>query len=173
MATEYWKADDVAEIARGYLGMHPDLIGANIAYIFKTKASMSDGEPIVGKAMKVPDRYKCLMEETVSGDVGYDFIIEIGADAWQELNSAQKAAWVDHCLECCYGEEDKNGDIKWKMRKPSVRAFPVILNRHGTGWDAGVNRLSTLNLRQNATATEPVLRSPAVAEVAEVDTTSS
>ena len=159
MAQEFWKADEPAEIAQDYLGMHPDLVGANIAFIFKEKASKRDGQPIVGKAMKVPEKYKCLMEETDSGDVGYDFILEFGFDAWQELNANQKAAWVDHCLEMCYGEENTSGEIVWKLRKPEIAAFSVILQRHGVRWDTGVNKLSVVDLgRHDHVLVEPTTR---------------
>lgn len=160
MANEYWKADEAQEIAQQYLGMHPDLIGANIAFLFKTKATKRDGVPVVGKAMKVPERYKPLMEETDSGDKGYDFILEFGADAWQELGPDTKAAWVDFCLEQCYGEEKDDGTIVWKLRKPEIVGFPVIFNRHGVGWHPGANKLRTLNINE-----EPTLKAPTRREV--------
>jgi len=158
VANEYWKADEPAEIAQEYLGMHPDLVGANIAFMFKTKATKRDGQPVVGKAMKVPARYKPLMEETDTGDKGYDFILEFGADAWQELGQDTKAAWVDYCLEQCYGEEKDDGTVAWKLRKPEIVGFPVIFSRHGVGWHPGANKLRTLRLNDEPTVTEPTVR---------------
>lgn len=158
MPNEYWIADEAAEIAEEYLGLHPDLMGAHIGYVFKTKASKRDGQPIVGKAKKVPEIYKPFMTEQDNGDIGFDFILEFGADAWNELNRDQKAAWVDHCLEQCFGEEKDDGTIKWKLRRPSIVAFPVILNRHGVQWDTGVTPLRTLRLNDQPTLTEPKVR---------------
>lgn len=143
----YWKAEEPAEIAQTYLKFHADLAGARIAFIFKEKATVSDGRPIIGKPSKVPARLQCLMEE-VDGEQGYDFIIEIGSDAWGDLNQDQKAAWIDYLLEQCYGEEDeKTGEMKWKLRRPEVQAFPVILVRHGVNWDTGVNKLAVIDLK--------------------------
>lgn len=126
---EYWLAVEVEDIIEQYIKYHPELIGATFGCIFKEKASKSDGQPIVGKISKVSDRDKVLMSEP------YDYRMEIGYDAWVELNNAQKEAWVDHLLEHAYGEEnEKDGSMSWKLRKPEISAFPVILSRHGIHW---------------------------------------
>lgn len=156
---DFWKADEPAEIAEQYMKFHPDLIGAHIAWIFREKASKSDGRPIIGRASRVPDRYKPLMEENSSGDKGYDFMIEIGADAWAELNRSQKEAWVDYLMEQCYGEENENtGEMRWRIRKPEVQAFSIILARHGTNWDQGVNKLSVIDLKPEVKPVVPSTR---------------
>lgn len=154
----YWKADEAEEIARDYMKYHADLVGASVAFLFKEKASYNDGNPIVGKVSKVPERLRPLMEENSSGDLGYDFVIFIGADAWVELSRQNKEAWIDYLLEQCYGEEDKQGNMKWKIRKPSLQAFPAILSRHGVAWDAGVNHLSVLDLKKSDEVAEPETR---------------
>jgi|AntRauTorckE6833_2_1112554.scaffolds.fasta_scaffold00008_62 hypothetical protein len=160
MAQMYWKAAEAEDIANDYLRYHPDLVGANIAFVFKEKATKSDGRPIVGKSFKVPAKYQPLMEENDDGTRGYDFMIVLGADIWTELNNDNKEAWVDFLLEQCYGEEDKQGNMKWKTRKPEVQAFPVILARHGTNWDQGVNKLSVIDIgRKQTKVQEPTVRS--------------
>jgi hypothetical protein len=141
MSQEYWIADEALDIVKSYLKYHPDLIGANIGCIFKEKASLSDGNPIVGKIAKVSPKYQCLMREP------FDFIIEIGADAWSELNNAQKEAWVDHILEHAYGvENEKTGDMSWKLRNPDMAGFPNIIHRHGIEWMPGLAKIATLNI---------------------------
>jgi hypothetical protein len=154
----HWKSEEAAEIAQTYMQYHPELIGAAIAFVFKEKASKRDGQPIVAKVGKVPPQYACLMEENDEGETGYDYIVTIGADAWSELNNSQKAAWLDHCLEQCYGEETDSGEMRWKMRKPEISTFSIILARHGTQWDTGVNKLRTLQLSDEAQVTEPIVR---------------
>lgn len=147
--TEYWKAEEPAEIASRYMKFHADLIGASIAFLFKEKASTNDGCPIIGNVSRAPERLRPLMEVNDSGDLGYDFIIFIGADAWNDLSLPNKEAWIDYLLEQCYGEEDKSGNLKWKIRKPSMQAFPNILSRHGVTWDQGINHLSVLDLKKD------------------------
>lgn len=159
MAQMYWKAEEPKNIAQDYLKYHPDLTGARIAYVFKEKATVSDGRPIIGKPFRVPAKYQPLMEEADNGERGYDFMLVIGADAWSELNNANKEAWVDYLLEQCYGEEKKNGEMTWKTRKPEVQAFPVILARHGTNWDQGVNKLSVVDFNNQPKVKEPKVRS--------------
>lgn len=46
---------------------HPDLWDANICFLFRSKGSYSGGRPVIGKASKVPARYKALID--------FDFII--------------------------------------------------------------------------------------------------
>lgn len=136
---EYWIADVADAIVNEYLKFHPELIGANIRCIFKEKASTSDGVAIVGKIAKVSDKNKILMIEP------YDYIIEIGQDAWTDLNNAQKEAWIDHILEHAYGEEDeKTGDMKWKTRNPDVGFFFNVVNRHGIHWMHNLPKIATL-----------------------------
>lgn len=154
MAQEFWLADEVEEIKREYIKYHPELIGAKIACIFKEKASKSDGQPIVGKISRCPARYHPLMDEP------YDYIIEIGADAWAELNNDQKEAWVDYLLEHAYGvESETTGEMTWKLRVPEIRVFPSIVNRHGLNWMPGLPKIATLNL-PDTTAQAPVRRDP-------------
>jgi hypothetical protein len=141
------------------------LTGANIAFLFKEKATKRDGCPLIGKPFKVPAKYKPLMEECDDGTSGYDFMIVIGADAWTEIGNKSKEAWVDFLLEQCYGEEDKQGNMKWKTRKPEVQAFPVILARHGTNWDQGVNKLSVIDInRKQNKVQEPQVRKSSTTE---------
>lgn len=157
---DYWKAEEPEAMATEYLKFHPDLMGAHIAWLFKEKATKSDGRPIVGKPFKVPAKYQPIMEENSSGERGYDFMIVIGADVWSELRNDQKEAWVDYLLEQCYGEEtESTGEMKWKIRKPEVQAFTVILSRHGTNWDEGVNRLSVIDMNKKTKVREPEVRS--------------
>lgn len=162
---DYWKADEPEQLAEDYMKYHPDLAGAQIAWLFKEKATCSDGRPIVGKPFKVPAKYLPLMEENRVGDRGYDFMVVIGADVWTELRNDQKEAWVDYLLEQCYGEENEsNGEMKWKIRKPEVQAFPVILSRHGTNWDAGVNKLSVIDMSNKASPQAPEVRAPSTTD---------
>lgn len=138
---DYWPANEVEDIIRKYIKYHPELLGANIGCIFREKATQSDGVPIVGKISKVSARYQCLMKEE------YDYIIEIGADAWQDLSPDSREAWVDHLLEHAYGEEnDKTGEMKWKLRKPEIMIFPNIIHRHGLNWMPGLGKIASLPL---------------------------
>lgn len=150
MAQEYWKADEANDIVQAYLKYHADLIGANLVCIFKEKASKSDGQPIVGKISKCSAKYHPLMEEP------YDYIIELGADAWAELSNSQKNAWIDYLMEHAYGvESETTGEMSWKLRNPELMVFPSIIHRHGINWMPGLPKIATLNL-QKAEAKAPV-----------------
>jgi hypothetical protein len=140
---EYWKAEEVEEIADRYMKYHSDLVGANVAFIFQEKATKQGGKPLVGRVSKVPLKYRVYMEKGNNGEP-YDFLITIGYDAWQELNQTAREAWVDYLLEHCYGKEKDDGSIVWHTRTPEVQVFTTIVNRHGSGWDHDLHRLSTI-----------------------------
>lgn len=153
----FWKADEVADIVDQYMKYHAELVGARIACVFKEKATMSDGRPLVGKIGKVPPKYQPLMEEE------FDYLIEVGADAWAELDNAQKEAWVDHILEHAYGSEnEKTGEMAWKLRTPELVGFPCVINRHGVSWMQGLAKIATLSLPKT-TSIDPVKRESASA----------
>jgi hypothetical protein len=138
---DYWKADGVPALIDKYRKFHETLVGAKFACIFREKAQMSDGEPVVGKIRKVSDRYEPMLEES------YDYIMEIGADVWQELSASKREAWVDHLLGHCYGEEDEQtGEMTWKTRRPEIVAFADVIDRHGVHWNDSLKQLKEVDL---------------------------
>lgn len=138
---EYWKAEGIQSIIKQYLKYHPDLAGATIGCIFREKAMKSSGRQVVGKVRTVSDRWKPLLQKN------YDFVIEIGEDAWADLYQDQKEAWIDYLLQQCYGEQDEDsGEITWKTRDPSIRVFPETIERHGVDWDPAVEELKRLDI---------------------------
>lgn len=138
---EYWKADEPRDIAERLLGNHPTVANADFLFVFKDKATKRNGEPVVGRAYTIPDKYKPGMERD------YDFIILIGEDVWRELSPKTKNARMDHLLACCIGEEkESTGEMKYKTRKPTVSGFPEVIARHGINWDDQLNKLGAIDL---------------------------
>lgn len=151
--SEIWIADNVSELVTDTLKRYPELVGAEIACVFKEKASMKNGEPVVGKISKVNDINRVLMTEP------YDLLIVVGFDAWNELNLNQKEAWVDHILAHVQCTENENtGDISYKIVGPEVAFFPHVVARHGTDWMTGLNKIKTLPLDKKRAAVPPKTR---------------
>ena len=124
---------------------HPELATANIRYYFREKAGKKNGKIVYGSAKKVSDVLQFLLEDGRGETARYDFLIEVALDTWNEMNSDQRNALVDHLLERCSGEEDEEdgGAMKWKLREPDVNEFSTILNRHGT-WNESLNGFVTV-----------------------------
>lgn len=125
MAQTYENAEAVEAIANSLIPTyHPDLANAKIRYVFKEKAGKKGGKTVYGTVKKMSDLMIFLIEA--------DFLIEMGLDAWNEMDAQKRTAAVDHLLERIYGEEDENsGEMKWKVREPDVQEFSSILSRHG------------------------------------------
>lgn len=131
------KTYSTAEIVENLAGRllptyHAELATARIQYIFVDVAGKKNGRPVLGKVRKVSGALEYLLE--------IDFLLEVAADKWNDLNSEQREALIDHLLERCTGEEDeKTGAMKWTIREPDVQEFATILRRHGAWNDELVN----------------------------------
>lgn len=125
MSKTYSEAESVKAISGGLIAnYHPELATARLGYIFVDKASSKGGVEVLGKTRKISGPLEFLLE--------LDFLIEIAEDQWATLSQEQRLALVDHLLERCTGEEDeKSGEMKWKIREPDVQEFASILRRHG------------------------------------------
>lgn len=125
MPQTYENAESVEAVANSLIpSYHPELVNARMRYVFKEKAGKKGGKTIFGTVKKTSDLMVFLIEA--------DFLIEVGLDAWNEMDGPKRTAAVDHLLERIYGEEDENsGEMKWKLREPDVQEFSSILSRHG------------------------------------------
>jgi hypothetical protein len=132
MAKVYGIADTVEQIALKLIpSYHPELATARVKYIYVDTASKESGRPVLGKVRKISGVLQFLLE--------VDFLIEVALDEFNELGVEQRTALIDHLLERCYGEEDeKSGEMSWKIRKPDVQEFSSILQRHGA-WNEELN----------------------------------
>ena len=140
MAKIYDEAEAVASIAGGLIpNYHPELANARFLFAFASKGWSKGGRNLSGKVRKVTGVWEWAVEK--------DFLMEIAADQWNEMNESQRTALVDHLLEWCVGEEDENtGEMKWSIREPDVQEFTTILERHGA-WHAGLTGLVSVAQR--------------------------
>lgn len=125
-----WKAgNDVMDTMRSLIAnYHPHLAVCDkeIAILFKEKASQVGEAVVAGKTKKAPAILGIL------GEIDYKFIIEIGADVWQEMDDKQRLALLDHHLCACRVEEnEKSGDYKFFVAIPDVAFFKDEVTRHG------------------------------------------
>lgn len=130
MAKVFSEAESVRSIAAGLIAnYHPELGTARIRYVFQDKANLKGGVEVYGQTKKVSGVSEYLLE--------VDFLIVVAEDKWTEMANDQQTALVDHLLERCTGEEDeKTGEMKWKVREPDVQEFASILRRHGAWNDS-------------------------------------
>jgi len=96
-----------------------DLLGSNIQYVFKQKASKQGELAIHGQAKTENDLQKILH--------GLDAVIIIGWDEWCALDVDNKLRVMLHELEKLQFD-DKN---KLKSTNPSVMQFPLVMQVFG------------------------------------------
>ncbi len=132
--SEKWKAgSEIQSTVNKLIGnSHPHLadICNEIVVIFKEKCSRKGGVPILGKTSKAPSILSVL------GDHTYEFVIELGADCWNNLNGVQRECLLDHQLCFIGGEEDdKSGEMKYFLTTPDVFYFSEEIDRNGNWRD--------------------------------------
>lgn len=125
-----WKAgEEVQDVIRELVGeAHPHLVDIvdDIIVIFKEKASRKGNYPQLGKTSKAPALISLL------GERQYQFVIELGADTWVELEDSQKKALLDHQLCFISGEEDeKTAEMKYSLTTPDISYFSSEVERNG------------------------------------------
>lgn len=129
---DYWKAGkEVMGIVKKLIAnYHPHLalIEEDIVVVFKDKASEKCGLVIPGNTKKAPPLMKVLTDKKFD----YKFIIEIGANAWNEFDDRQRHALIDHHLCAMKVEEDaKEGGIKCSIRPPDFVGYKEEVERWG------------------------------------------
>lgn len=103
---------------------HSDLVSARIKYICRNKAAKKGGKPVPGNIYKMAGKYTYLTD--------CDYVMEIALEVWNDFSQSQRLALTDHLLARCFGiEDEKTGEMRWKIRPPEVQEFSEIVERHG------------------------------------------
>lgn len=119
---------------------HPHLATAKIKYICRNTSSKKAGRPVPGSVYKMQGKFKFL--------TGYDMVVEVALDVWNELRPNQRHALIDHLLTRIHGEEDEEtGDFKWKLIPPVIQEFPEVAERHGQWNDDLIDMEKALRAR--------------------------
>lgn len=129
---EYWRADDtVFDLGRQLIAKHrTQLAQSEIVYIFKEKAGTKGNKVVIATARKVSDKENVI--HAWEGKPDIDFIIEIGANVWNELDNEQKEAVIYHELNHCDVQtDDETGEQKNVIRGHSIEEFSDVVEQFG------------------------------------------
>jgi len=129
----YEESVNLKNLAQDLIQKHHDPLKIlKIAYEFRDEAAVSNGKVIAGKCIRVDDRNYTLH--------GYDIIIEIARDVWDEATSQFQIAVLDHELTHVgirfeeTGEEQRDAKtdrIKTFIRMHDIEEFASVLERYG------------------------------------------
>ena len=120
---------------------HTEIASANVIYLCRNKSIKHGGVPVSGTVKKASPLERHIGGHYFSGDEEPDFIMTVALDVWNELQPNQRIALIDHLLTRCVGEEDeKTGEMKYKIRPPQVQEFPEVAERNGR-WNDGLAEL--------------------------------
>jgi len=107
---------------------HLVLIEDDIGVVFREKAREVAGLVIAGATKKAPPLLPVLTDKKFT----YKFVIEIGQDAWQELDPRQQLALLDHHLCAMKVEENPDtGEIKCSVRPYDFSGYKEEFQRWG------------------------------------------
>lgn len=129
---------------------HKPLADARIEYVWRDKASKSNGRVVLGKARKVSGLNAFLIQEGEAEDL---FVVEIAADTWGRLELPQRRALVDHELCHLRVDHDDDGMPVLSMRGHDLEEFACIVERYGL-WKSDVAAFGTVVAEQLVLAIE-------------------
>lgn len=113
----------VEELVRAH---HRHLERARILVLGKPKAAKRSGGKVnVAKAKRATPALNALVKDEL-GEVHY--LIELGLDAWDKLDTKVRRIVLDHEL-CHFAGQGEAG--KWTVVDHDVEEFTTILRRHG------------------------------------------
>lgn len=114
---------------------HFHLAPLRVAYMFRDEAEIRNGKAIPGRTHRATDRDYVLH--------GFDFVISIAKDAWNELAPEHQYALLDHFIsymglryELVNGNhrpvvDPETGRFRSYKKEPDVREFEPVIARHG------------------------------------------
>jgi hypothetical protein len=98
---------------------HPDLVEANILFMFRSEPALVSGRVAYSKSQKVSAQMRTLLEDA-------HFIIWVVKEAWEAQSEEWRQALLDHELQHC-GMEDGEP----YLRPHDIEEFQIIIERHG------------------------------------------
>lgn len=156
--TDYRPAPEVESIGRNLIRDvedHKSLDAVRVDFIYRDKASKSNGRTVLAKARKVSGLNAFLANaEMVQRDF---FVIEVAEDTWDQLDEHQQKALVDHELMHCHVEFDEAGTPQLAIRGHDMEEFRAIIERHGL-WLSSTAEFGSAVAEQLAMAVDEVTR---------------
>lgn len=129
---------ELVELGKAIIAQHyPHLEPLNVAFMFKPVSELENGTVVAGRTTRSLNRDHALH--------GFDFVVEVGHDVWEELSQEQRYALMDHhvafmglryAADPTTGEavpevDEETGRLRTYKRRPDVAEFEAILERHG------------------------------------------
>jgi len=130
--------EDSEMIAKALIARyHPHLASTKIKWLCRNKAAKSAGKLVPGHVKKASPIERHLADQE------YDFIITIALDVWNEFTGDSKSALIDHLLSRCVAmENERTGELKYRVQPPQVQEFPEVALRHGA-WNEDLAALNS------------------------------
>lgn len=117
-------SQEVINMAEELIAKYHPVLGkyARVGFVFRSEAQVSNGRAVLGKASKVSEKLKTLLE--------LDFLIWIAKKEFEAMEDERKRALIDHELSHC---SITDGDFR--MRHHDVEEFHAIIERYGLWTD--------------------------------------
>lgn len=137
MGAEFYDASEELEVLARKLiqDYHGHLVEAKIKYLFRTGNWEVKKRETWGQAKRVSKETNFL--------TGYDFIITVHMDVWEQLNAEEKEALLDHELQHCSAGSDDSGNKVWYIQGHDVEDFYAIIRRHGL-WSKALKKMENV-----------------------------
>ncbi len=118
-----------SELMQKYPEMLHDAQEANIKFLKK----LSERSSYRGKCSRTTGKWAYL--------TGYDYVIEVWGEWWDEASLQEKEALLCHELRHIARVTTSQGKVKWVLRRHDVEEFLEIVNAYGA-WEPSLRALS-------------------------------
>jgi hypothetical protein len=129
----YVKAEQPAAICKVLIkALHPELVNANIAYVFRKKLSRND-RPRLAQASKVGGKLNYF--------TNLELLVEVNHETWLTLTPERRIALLDHELTHFSQAANESG-FSYEMVEHDLEEFGSIVRRWGF-WSTDVERFAS------------------------------
>lgn len=131
MAVDYYPANSETRemVKKIVFAHHPDIapIVDGVVVMFRDTPIRENGVAIPFQVKKVPP----ILRGFPGVNPTAQFIIILSAGMWDNAMESERKAWLDSALCACSAEENDDGEIKTKIRKPDTWGYRDAIQRHG------------------------------------------
>jgi Putative phage metallopeptidase len=125
MAKVYSDSPEIEQVAKTIIPTLGWLEQPKIKYLMLD----ADKSDCMGKCSRATGKWKHL--------TGYDYIIEAWRTGWDSCDEHGKEALVYHELLHVTSKVDKNGEVKWGIKKHDLEEFFDVARKYGA-WDLAI-----------------------------------
>ena len=133
------KCSGAIEITRKLIERYPEkfgeLVTAQVLFLTKVGGIILQGSQKAGKMEKITGQKKYLSRSSENNEEGWDFVMTLSAEVWDQATDEIKERIVFHELKHAMKDEKDDGNTVWKIVPHDIETFIDETEIYGSGRD--------------------------------------